>query len=677
MSQCSRCGAAISIGTVYCPRCGSNVAVEVSAAKTERLRRPSAESVASGEQRLLDELRSITLGDYEIQGEIGRGGMAVVFLAHELALDRKVAIKVMSPALTLMDTGIQERFKREARTAASLSHPHIIPVYAVKESGDLVYFVMKYIVGRSLESVIHEIGRVPIPIAQTILNQAGSALGHAHRRGVVHRDVKPGNIMLDEDGWVVVTDFGIAKVAEAEALTMTGGMVGTPAYMSPEQCSAQPVTGASDQYSLGIVAYEMLTGHVPFESGTMVSVLYDHCHTPPAPIEESRPDCPPALAQAIMRMLAKHPGERFPTIDDAAVAIGVVSDSKGGTVRTQLLTLARRHSTQQLLEKFTTPKSPIPSTQVSRPAVARGSRPAAGASARAKSRWTWWWLLPGAAVAAVAGWFALAPRGPAAPPEPAAPDTASLVVSLPATAGRSDTGPSRGAGAAPTPETPGGNTVAAPPRTRQAPPVTTVRESAPVGAPAAPTAAVGTTAAIAQADDSSVRDSTPPPRQPNQGPPAPTGVQRAADAPAPRDSVRDSSAATLPVGGRAEPQRPPSPPPDSGRPLLPTPAEDRAAVSRLLESYRAAIEARDLARLRAAYPGLTADQERAWRQFFSNVETLRARFDVLDIEIAGDRARARVRATQEYRAQRDEHQTFEFTATFQRLPDGWRLTFIE
>lgn len=376
MAVCRTCGVTVTADSRFCPNCGSQIGGEATPGREPR--RPSAESIATGEQRLLKTLREATRGEYEIVGEIGRGGMAIVFLANDLALNRRVAIKCMAPALMLMDAGIQERFMREARTAASLSHPHIIPVYAVKASRDLVFFVMKYIEGRSLESVLKEVGPLPIPVVQTILNQAGSALGYAHRKGVVHRDVKPGNIMLEEDGWVVMTDFGIAKVAEAEALTVTGGMVGTPAYMSPEQCQGGTITGAADQYSLGVVAYEMLTGRPPFQSGTMVNLIYDHCHSPPPPILTLRSDCPPELGEAVMRMLEKDPERRFPTIEDAVAAIGLVADTQE-VARTQLLTLAQSTTTAKLLDKFRTPVSPTPPGRTASPAPATRGVPAPGA----------------------------------------------------------------------------------------------------------------------------------------------------------------------------------------------------------------------------------------------------------------------------------------------------------
>ena len=330
---------------------------------------------------LIETVRAATLGEYEVMTELGRGGMAAVFLAHEIALDRKVAIKVVLPALEQISPGIAERFLREARTSAALSHPHVIPVYAVKQTSDLVYFVMKYVRGRTLESVIQDIGPIPVPIIRTILHQVGSALDYAHRNGVIHRDIKPANIILDKEGWAVVTDFGIAKVAEAEALTMTGATVGTPQYMSPEQCAGLDVTGASDQYSLGILAYEMITGKPPFGDKSPLTVMYEHCHTPIPPIDDAIADCPPELVDSVMRMLEKEPADRWPTIEDAVTAFGAASDSELQLVRSQILQLAKRDSTNALLEKFHTPASPAPWSR-STPRRASRAAPTGGSRTR-------------------------------------------------------------------------------------------------------------------------------------------------------------------------------------------------------------------------------------------------------------------------------------------------------
>ncbi|HEY8105778.1 MAG TPA: serine/threonine-protein kinase, partial [Gemmatimonadales bacterium] len=321
---------------------------------------PVAPAESSGlpvtDREELEALRAATLGDYDIAGELGRGGMATVYLAHDIALDRKVAIKVMSPVLSLGD-GV-ERFRREAKTAASLSHPNIIPIYAVRHSERLLYFVMKYVEGRSLDSIIRELGPLPVPMVQAILGQTASAFGYAHRRGVIHRDIKPGNILIDDEGWAVVTDFGIAKVSEAEQLTSTGLSVGTPTYMSPEQVAAQGVTGASDQYSLGVVAYEMLTGKPPFHGGGMMAMMYAHVHQEPVPMETVRPDCPEGLRAAVMRMMAKDPAERWPSVEDVIAAIGSPTLTPDDPTRSQLIAIAK--TGQRRAIGVTTPKSPIP-----------------------------------------------------------------------------------------------------------------------------------------------------------------------------------------------------------------------------------------------------------------------------------------------------------------------------
>jgi serine/threonine-protein kinase len=306
---------------------------------------------------ILEVLRQATLGEYDVVGELGRGGMAIVYLAHDIALDRKVAIKVMHPSL-LLGSGMNERFKREARIAASLTHPNIIPIHMVRETEKLSFFVMKYVEGRGLDSIISEIGALPIKMVQTILSQVGTALGYAHRRGVVHRDIKPANILIDSEGWVVVTDFGIAKAAEAGTLTASGTTVGTPSYMSPEQCSARPVTGASDQYSLGVVGYEMISGRPPFASDSLMEIMRMHFFEPVPALLRIRPDCPPPLAASIQRMLEKEPHHRWPSIEHAIRACGEEPLSRDDPIRGQLIRLARTGI--KPVARFSTPMSPTP-----------------------------------------------------------------------------------------------------------------------------------------------------------------------------------------------------------------------------------------------------------------------------------------------------------------------------
>ena len=305
-----------------------------------------------------------TAGDYEILGELGRGGMAAVFLARDVSLNRKVAIKTMLPQFIGGPTMVA-RFKREAQMAAGLSHPHIVQIHSVKHTPKIVYFVMKYIEGRGLDAIIGDHGALDLDMTRLILQQAGSALSFAHHRGVVHRDVKPANIMIDENGWAVVTDFGIAKIDDGSNLTATGTSVGTPHYMAPEQFHAQPLTPAADQYALGIVAYEMLSGRKPFNGTTLADIIRQHLFTDPPDIRADRPDLPEQASAAIARMLAKEPGHRFPDLDAAMAALGPPDGAKLDAVRARLVSIAR--STPERKPRLSVPMSPMPASRPSIP----------------------------------------------------------------------------------------------------------------------------------------------------------------------------------------------------------------------------------------------------------------------------------------------------------------------
>ena len=252
---------------------------------------------------------------YEIDGEIGRGGMSVVYRARDIRLNRTVAIKVLPPELAY-DPAIRTRFTREAQTAAQLSHAHIVPIYDVGERGGIAYLVMALISGGNLATLLAHEPRQPIDEVRRILYEIADALAFAHLRGVIHRDIKPDNILLDADsGRAMVTDFGIARAMEANTrLTVTGIAVGTPTYMSPEQAVGErEIDGRSDIYSLGVVAYQMLTGRVPFTAGNSMALLMKQVAERPRPIVELRPDTPKPLRDAVERALMKAPEDRWPT----------------------------------------------------------------------------------------------------------------------------------------------------------------------------------------------------------------------------------------------------------------------------------------------------------------------------------------------------------------------------
>jgi len=264
---------------------------------------------------------------------LGKGGMGSVFLAHDMALEREVAIKVLPPDVA-QDHQVVRRFQQEAKTAAKLDHPNIIPIYRVESEGGLNYFVMKYIAGTSLEDLLEKKEPLAIADIQRILWEASCALGHAHQRGVVHRDVKPANIMFDHDGRVMLTDFGISKALQAATgFTATGMIIGTPHYMAPEQAKGHPVDGRADQYSLGVVGYRMITAELPFSGDSVHTVLYKQIYEE-APLASSKNAAvPPFLATAVARAMSKDPDLRFPTMEDFATAVWpeqpVVAPKKG------------------------------------------------------------------------------------------------------------------------------------------------------------------------------------------------------------------------------------------------------------------------------------------------------------------------------------------------------------
>jgi len=277
--------------------------------------------------------------NYELETEVGRGGMGVVYCARDKRLKREIAIKILPPELSFR-ADIRQRFLREAETAAQLNHPNIVPIYTVEEKDNLVYFVMAYIKGDNLGQRLQQHGPIPPVEVRRILREVGDALAYAHHRNVIHRDIKPDNIIIDEEtGRAMVTDFGIARALTDSGdsrLTATGMAIGTPAYMSPEQSAGdRAIDGRSDLYSLGVVGYQMLCGQPPFVANNTPSMLVKHLSEKPVPVDERWPDLPPDLARAVMICLEKDPNDRFPS----AAAFSAALD--GGSMPT----LATRAST--------------------------------------------------------------------------------------------------------------------------------------------------------------------------------------------------------------------------------------------------------------------------------------------------------------------------------------------
>jgi serine/threonine-protein kinase len=264
---------------------------------------------------LRDRVAAALRQQYQIEDEIGRGGMAVVYRARDLRLERLVAIKVLPPELAL-DPALGTRFTREAQTSAQLAHAHIVPIYDVGERDGIAYFVMALVRGGNVAQLLDHQPRRPVDEVRRLLCETADALAYAHLRGIIHRDVKPDNILIDADsGRAMVTDFGIARAIEGSTrLTMTGAALGTPTYMSPEQAVGErDLDGRSDLYSLGVLGYQMLAGRPPFAAGNSMALLLKHVSERPRPIAELRPEAPKALCDAIERALKKAPEDRWPT----------------------------------------------------------------------------------------------------------------------------------------------------------------------------------------------------------------------------------------------------------------------------------------------------------------------------------------------------------------------------
>ena len=304
--ECAQCGTAVPEEASFCHSCGSQVS------DAEGQARASAAMDMSSIQHMEKLLTEDTNGEFIIGDLLGRGGMAMVYLAEEVHLSRKVAIKVLPPELTF-GHGV-ERFKREAKTAAGLDHPNIIPIYRIASGGKVFWYAMKFLEGQSLDEMLKEKGRCSLEETIQILMPVADALDYGHLHSVIHRDIKPANIMLDAQNRVTVTDFGIAKALTEGTLTASGSVIGTPFFMSPEQGMGKPVTGAADQYSCAVMTYRMLSGQVPFEGDSAIDILHKHCTILPPPLDQLCPGLPDYVYKAVEKGLSKKPAQRFSTV---------------------------------------------------------------------------------------------------------------------------------------------------------------------------------------------------------------------------------------------------------------------------------------------------------------------------------------------------------------------------
>jgi tRNA A-37 threonylcarbamoyl transferase component Bud32 len=577
--------------------------------------------------QLFEQLQT-TLGDaYRLERELGGGGMSRVFLAHEVALGRRVVIKVLLPELA---AGVSvDRFRREIQLAAQLQHPHIVPLLSAGESNGLPYFTMPYIDGETLGVKLARTGELPVSETVRILRDVASALAYAHEKGIMHRDVKPGNVLIS-GGVAVVTDFGVAKAVSASTelratrLTSVGVALGTPAYMAPEQASGDPnIDHRADIYALGVVTYEMLAGRPPFWGRVTTAVLAAHVVETPEPIERLRPAIPPMLASLVMQCLAKRAADRPQSAVQLIHVLDTISTPTGGMAPTTVM-----------------------------------MAPAAEPKSRRR------WIALGAGFAAVlllaAGGF-LWQRNRANQPRPTA-------APVPLEAGRAtaarDSTPAPAQAATPPPPV---RTDAVPADSSVAtnPPARTPKPRRPKTHARSPAIEKQRTST---ALESAKAESTPLPAKPAEAAPQP-----AATAETPAETIPERPA-PAPVSPVAPSPSPPPPPPAPQPPADPTPD-----VRAVIDAYGSAVESQNIDNIRRLYPGLTPAQQRGWQQFFQTVRDVKAQLTVANLDVSNGTAEAQVTGLYTYlnnSTRQTEQLPVAFHMSLKEESGSWRIVQV-
>jgi serine/threonine protein kinase len=608
-----------------------------------------------------------TLGEaYRLERELGGGGMSRVFLAVETALGRNVVVKVLLPELA---AGVSiDRFRREIQLAAQLQHPHIVPLLTAGESGGLPYFTMPFVVGESLRARLFRDHELPVPEAIRLLRDVASALDYAHAQGVVHRDIKPDNVLLTHRV-AVVTDFGVAKAlsasgasggqAHAPGLTTMGVTLGTPTYMAPEQASADPAMDHRvDVYAFGIMAYEMLAGRPPFTGRTPQALLGAHLVALPEAVTIHRPGLPPGLASLVMQCLEKHPADRPQTAGILMTALDTLTTPSGGTIPVPAPTVAVRRQEPEAKPR------------------ARRLAPVAAviAGAAAMALWIWSSRTGGSRPAEPPPTAAMSPAVPSSAESPAAtpaPPADSSRASVPPT-------PKPAARAAPDPD----RTAAREERAL----LVRLREDA-RGARRRATDAAAAPELIARGDSALGRaESLRAARRT-----AEAAVEYSAAAALWGDAARAAQADTSPPVATPAPQEvappapvpPPVPPTATGtRPAAPPPPppDPSPQVRALFDAYAAAVETRSVANIRQAYPGLKPGQAKEWEQFFSAVDDIEVKLQMTRLDVHGETGEASLSGVYVFTdpaTRRPRRDSVSLLATLRRDARGWRIESLQ
>lgn len=593
----------------------------------------------------LDEQLQVALGDaYLLERELGGGGMSRVFLALDKALGRRVVVKVLLPELA---AGVNvERFRREILLAAQLQHPHIVPLLSAGETGSLPYFIMPFVAGESLRARVGREGELPIADTVRILRDVVSALAYAHSCGVVHRDVKPDNVLIS-GGVAVVTDFGVAKAVSVSsdsasgggAVTTLGVALGTPTYMAPEQATASPQTDhRADIYALGVMAYEMLTGSPPFAGRSPQAMLAAHVIEDPEPVERRRPVVPGLLAALIRDCLAKRPADRPQTALEVMHTLDAIATPTGGTDATRAVRA----------------RTPVEGTPPPRRKIL-GALAALVLLLAVGGLWLWrqrsvLMVQHPEAVGSAAAAPAPAESSATAARAPAGTDSVRSIP--PAAAPTRDAVKPKIPSERPAPRVERRSAANRSPVVPRLPARETTRETVTVIRPPLP-------------QDTDTSMFMPHIRTPTDSAGTPPADRAAAPAPAP-----------LPPPAReTTPRARPAP----AAPAPPRPVDPRPEIRSLIAQYAGAIASQSLAELKRVYPGMTATQQRGWEQFFQTVREVQTQLDVERLDVTDSTAQAQVRGTYDYlntSTHRPERQPVSFSAVLRRDRGRWSIAEI-
>lgn len=605
------------------------------------------------------------VGKYEVQQLVGEGAMGVVYRALDPMLNRSVAVKVMNDALAL-DDSFRTRFLREARAAGSLQHPNVITVFDCGETGGHLYIAMEYVEGTDLEQVIESKIPLTLPEKLDIIIGVLNGLAYAHKRGIVHRDMKPANIRVNDEGRALIMDFGIAHT-DSSNVTKTGLVLGTPNYMAPEQVTGSPITPQTDIFSVGVVLYELLTSVKPFEGPTLHAVLFRIVGEMPEPPEKIVTGLRADLGEVVMKALAKEPSERYASAAEMANALTKISTSlsTGGTPAGSR-TLSLRSSIDMALKEK----------------VDEEVRQAQQATWRK-------WAFAAAAIVIVGGASAviLRPKAdanratgvvqqadpatvPATQPQQTAP--ATRVVVAPPVARETPASPQPATTSAPAPESDVRAVTAARTAAQQA-----RRRAVDAGATATQLAAADRRMTAAEESsrkgqrDAAIREMT-----------------RAASAFGDAENAARAVASALAAASREPAREIPKPQQVVAAPTAPLPApaavvqptgNPSAEIGAVVSQYARAIESQDVGELRRVYPSMSAAQASSFEEFFRSVRSIRAAFTVSSLQVEGASAEVKLSGTYDFVTStgRNEHQPLTLQAVLRKEGSTWRFVSIK